>query len=159
VCPSVLEAPCSHPESYTRCAYVGKKCDIPSTPLPWQCLPCESADPCFMAAGSTQNAYITRPLSPEDKTMIQALHDKWGHPSDSKFVQIYRAQNRVGFPINFLVLLNRFRCKVFAHVKALEVTSAVRVCNYTDRRRHLRQCLPQATLSSAIPTMIQLLVS
>ena len=55
-----------------------KKCDIPSTPLPWQCLPCESADPCFMAAGSTQNAYTTRPLSPEDETMIQALHDKWG---------------------------------------------------------------------------------
>ena len=54
VCPSVLKAPCSHPESCTRCAYVGKKCDIASTPLPWQCLPCESADPCFMAAGSTQ---------------------------------------------------------------------------------------------------------
>jgi len=33
VCPSVLEAPCSHPESCTRCAYVGKKCDIASTPL------------------------------------------------------------------------------------------------------------------------------
>ena len=117
VCPSVLEAPCSHPESCTRCAYVGKKCDIPSTPLPWQCLPCESADPCFMAAGSTQNAYTTRPLSPEDETMIQALHDKWGHPSNSKFVQIYRAQNRVGFPTNFLVLLNRFRCKVCALCK------------------------------------------
>ena len=78
VCPSVLEAPCSHPESCTRCAYVGKKCDIPSTPLPWQCLPCELADPCFMAAGCTQNAYTTRPLSPDDETMImmQALHDK-----------------------------------------------------------------------------------
>ena len=35
MCPSVLEAPCSHPESCTRCTYVGKKCDIPSTPLPW----------------------------------------------------------------------------------------------------------------------------
>jgi len=23
----------------------------------------------------------TRPLSPEDETMMQALHDKWGHPS------------------------------------------------------------------------------
>jgi len=45
VCPSVLEAPCSHPKSCMRCAYVGKKCDIPSTPLPWQCLQCESADP------------------------------------------------------------------------------------------------------------------
>jgi len=42
VCPSVLEAPYSHPESCTPCAYVGKKCDIASTPLPWQCLPCES---------------------------------------------------------------------------------------------------------------------
>ena len=27
VCPSVLEAPYSHPESCTRCAYVGKKYD------------------------------------------------------------------------------------------------------------------------------------
>ena len=35
VCPSVLEAPCSHPESCTRCTYVGKKCDIASTSLPW----------------------------------------------------------------------------------------------------------------------------
>jgi len=66
VCPCVMEAPCSHPKSCTRCAYVGTKWDIPSTPLPWQCLPCESVDPCFMAAGSTQNAYTTRPLSPED---------------------------------------------------------------------------------------------
>ena len=90
---------------------------------------------------------------------MQALYDKWGHPSNSKFAQIYRAQNRVGFPTNFLVLLNRFRCKVCALCKALEVTGAVRACNYTDRTRHLRQCLPQATLSSAIPTMIQLLVS
>ena len=82
----------SHPESCTRCIYVGKKCDIPSTPLPWQCFPCESADPCFMAAGSIQNAYTTRPLSPEDETMIQSLHDKWGHPSNSKFIQIIRLQ-------------------------------------------------------------------
>ena len=99
VCPSVLEAPGSHPESCTLCAYV-KRSDIPSTPLRWQCLPCESADPCFMATGSIQNAYTTLPLSPEDETMMQALHDKWGHPSNSKFVQIYRAQNRVGFLTN-----------------------------------------------------------
>jgi len=117
VCPSVLEAPCSHPESCTRCAYVGKKCDIASTPLPWQCLPCESEDPCFIAAGSTQKAYTTRPLSPEDETIMQALHDKWCHSSNSKFVQIYRAQNRVGFPTNFLALLNHFRCKVCALCK------------------------------------------
>jgi len=117
VCPSVLEVPCSHPESCMRCAYVGKKCDIASTPLPWQCLPCESADPCFMAAGSTHNACTTRPLSPEDETMMQALHDKWGHPSHSKFIQIYRAQNRGGFPTNFLALLNSFRCKVCALCK------------------------------------------
>jgi len=55
----------------------------------------ESADPCFMAAGSIQNAYTTRPLSPEDENMLQALQNKWGHPSNSKFIQIYRAQNRV----------------------------------------------------------------
>jgi len=48
---------------------------------------------------------------------MQALHDKWGHPSNSKFVQIYRNKNRVGFPINFLALLNRFRCKVCALYK------------------------------------------
>jgi len=95
VCPSVLEAPCSHPESCTRCAYVGKKCNIASTPLQWQCLPCKLADPCFMAAGFTQNAYTTRSLSPENETMMQALHDKCGHPSILKFIQIYRAQNRV----------------------------------------------------------------
>jgi len=89
VCPSVLEAPCSHPESCTRCACVGKKYDIPSTPLPWQCLPCESEDPWFMVAGSTQNAYTTRPVSPEDESMMQALHNKWGHLSNSKIVQIY----------------------------------------------------------------------
>jgi len=34
VCSSVLAAPCSHPKSCTRCTYVGKKCDIASTPLP-----------------------------------------------------------------------------------------------------------------------------
>jgi len=70
-----------------------------------------------MAAGFAQNAYTTCPLSPEDETMMQALHDKWGHPSNSKFIQIYRAQNRVGFPTNFLALLNRFRCKVCALCK------------------------------------------
>jgi len=34
VCPSVLQAPCSHPESCTRCAYVGKECNVASTRLP-----------------------------------------------------------------------------------------------------------------------------
>jgi len=159
VCPFVLEAPCSHPESCTRCAYVGKKCDIASTPLLWQCLPCESAEPCFMAAGSTQNTYTTRPVSPEDETMMQALHDKWGRPSNSKFVQIYRAQNRVGFPTSFLALLDRFCCKVCALCKGVRGYQRSTRVHYTDRTRHLRQCLPQATLSSAIPTMIQLLVS
>jgi len=71
VCPSVLTAPCSHPESCMRCAYVSK-CDIAGTPLQRQCLPCESADPFFMEAGSTQDVYSTRPLSPEDETMMQA---------------------------------------------------------------------------------------
>jgi len=120
VCPSVLEAPCSHPEPCTRCAYVGKQCNIASTPLPWQYLPCESADPCFMAAGSTQNACTTRPLSPEDETMMKALHDKWGIPSNPKFIQIYRTQHRVGFPTNFLSMLNRFRCKVCALCKGAQ---------------------------------------
>ena len=60
----------------TRCAYVGHKCDLTITRLPWQCLPCESAVPCFMAGGSTQNVYTTRPLSSEDETMMQALHDR-----------------------------------------------------------------------------------
>ena len=35
----------------------------------------------------------------------------------TKFVQIYRAQNRVGFPTNFLALLNRFCCNVCALCK------------------------------------------
>ena len=66
----------------------------------------------------TKRTYHTPSLS-EDETMIHALHDKWGHPSNSKFVQIYRAQSRVGFPTNFLVLLNCFpsRCKVCALCK------------------------------------------
>jgi len=72
-----------------------------------------------MAAGSTQNAYTTRLLSSEDETMLQALHDKLGHPFNSKFIQIYRAQNRVGFPTNFLTLLNRIRCKVCALCKGV----------------------------------------
>jgi len=81
--------------------------------------PSESADPCFMAAGSTQNVYtrVTRPLSLEDETMLQALHDKWGRTSNSKFIQIYRAHSSVGFPTNFLAVLNRFRCKVYALCK------------------------------------------
>ena len=51
--------------------------------------------------------------------MLQALHDKWGHwhPSNSKFIQIYRAHNRVGFPDSFLALLNHFFCKVCALCK------------------------------------------
>jgi hypothetical protein len=48
---------------------------------------------------------------------MQALHDKCGHDSNAKFILIYRAQNRVGFPTNFLALLNRFRCKVCALCK------------------------------------------
>jgi len=72
-----------------------------------------------MAASSTQNTYTTLPgpLSPEDETMLQALHNKWDHPSNSKFIQIYTSQNRVGFHIDFLALLNRFRCKVCAQCK------------------------------------------
>ena len=49
--------------------------------------------------------------------MMQALHDKWGIPSNPKFIQIYRTQNRVGFSTNFLSMLNRFRCKVCALCK------------------------------------------
>ena len=60
------------------------------------------------------NAYTTRPLSPEHETIMQALHDKCGHDSNAKFILIYRAQNRVGFPTNFLALHNRFCCKVCA---------------------------------------------
>jgi len=52
VFPSVLEAPCSHPEACMRCTHAGQVCNSAKTPLPWQCLPCESADLCFMAAGS-----------------------------------------------------------------------------------------------------------
>jgi len=100
-----------------------------------------------MAAVSTQNANTTRPLSPEDATAMQAR----GHPSNSIFIQIYRAQNRVEFPTNFLALLNRFRCKLCALLKALEVTGAACACNHTDRPRHLRQFLPQAKLSYVIP--------
>jgi len=49
--------------------------------------------------------------------MFQAPHDKWGHPLNSKLIQIYTAQNRVGFPTNFFALLNYFRYKVCALCK------------------------------------------
>ena len=59
--------------------------------------------------------YTTHPLCPDEKTMLQALHNKWGHPSIAKFIQVSmdRAQNRVEFSTNFLALHNRFSCKVF----------------------------------------------
>jgi len=86
--------------------------------------------------------------------MLQALHDKWGHPSNSKLIQIYRAQNRVRFPTNFLALLNCFRCKVCAFCKgAREYRRSTRVQLHGPHK-----FLPQATLSSVIPTAIQLLV-
>jgi len=101
--------------------------------------------------------------------MLQALHDKCGHPSNSKFIQIYKEQNRVGFPANFLALLNQFRCKVslrfVPYVRALEGSVAALVCNYTDRTRHLRLFLPQVTfllqvtLFCVVPTTIRLLVA
>jgi len=40
-----------------------------------------------------------------------------GASSNTKFVQIYRAQNIVGFPTNFFTLFNRFRCKARALCK------------------------------------------
>jgi len=106
----------------------------------------------------TKRIYHTPSLL-RTETMMQVLHDKWGYPSDSKFVQIYRAQNRVGVLSNFWLCSIVFAARCVLYVKALELTGVACTCNYTDRTRHLRQCLPQATLSSAILTTIQLLVS
>jgi len=39
VCPSALEATCSHPEACTHCTHVGQECNLTDTPLLWQCLP------------------------------------------------------------------------------------------------------------------------
>jgi len=161
VCLSVFEAPCSHPKACTCCAHVGQECDLANTPLPWQCLSGESADPCFMAAGSTQNAYTTRPFSPEDETCfrpcttngvtgilpIQSLFRFTGHTTEWDFLTAFSLCSII------------FSARCVLYVRALEITVAALACNHTDRPRHMLQFLPQVTLSSVIRTTIQLLVS
>jgi len=92
--------------------------------------------------------------------MLQALHDNWGHPPYSK--SLFRCiehktkwESLLTFSLCSIVLAAR--CVLY--VRALEGTVAALACNYTNLTRHLRLFLPQATVSSEIPTTIQQLVS
>jgi len=53
------------------------------------------------------------------------------------------------FLLTFWLCWIVFAARCVLYVRALEVTVAARMCNYTDHTRHLRQCLPQVTLSCA----------
>ena len=109
--PSSLATKCGS-DACTRCSYV-----VPAGLAAATCQPCAPTDSCFMAAGSTQAAYNQRPLSAAEEEQMQVLHDKWCHPSNSKFLQIYKSRNGIGFPNNFKALLSRFRCRVCALCK------------------------------------------
>eukprot|EP00961_Rhodomonas_salina_P171585 2313481-Rhodomonas_salina.4 len=49
-----------------------------------------------------------------DTKVMQLLHDKWGHLSNSKMEQIVRYYQRKGFPPGFLKALKHFNCKACA---------------------------------------------
>ena len=102
---------------YTSLARPGDAHTTPAGLAAATCQSCAPTDSCFMAAGSTQAAYNQRPLTAAEEEQMQVLHDKWCHPSNSKFLQIYKSRNGIGFPNNFKALLSRFRCRVCALCK------------------------------------------
>eukprot|EP00961_Rhodomonas_salina_P249976 3378747-Rhodomonas_salina.1 len=53
--------------------------------------------------------------------IMQLLHDRWSHPSNSKMEQIVRYYKLRGFPPGFLTELKHFRCKVCALCKGARV--------------------------------------
>eukprot|EP00961_Rhodomonas_salina_P294638 3934754-Rhodomonas_salina.1 len=56
-------------------------------------------------------------VSTIDKKIMQMIHDKWGHPSNTKMERIVRYYKRRGFPPGFLRALRHFKCKVCACCK------------------------------------------
>eukprot|EP00961_Rhodomonas_salina_P213085 2877675-Rhodomonas_salina.3 len=47
-----------------------------------------------------------------DKKLMQLIHDKWGHPSNSKMERIIRYYKSHDFPKGFVAALTKFKCKV-----------------------------------------------
>ena len=85
--------------------------------------------------------------------MIQTLHNKWGHPSNSKFLRIFQFYHRRGvvFPVNFQSLLRSFRCRTCALCKnAREYRASPRV---TDSRRR-RSAVTEAISTSGEPAPV-----
>eukprot|EP00961_Rhodomonas_salina_P081696 1098203-Rhodomonas_salina.1 len=66
-----------------------------------------------------------------DKKLMQLIHDKWGHPSnsESKMERIVRYYKRRGFPKGFLDALKKFKCKVCT------VCKSARVYKHTKRMK------------------------
>eukprot|EP00961_Rhodomonas_salina_P062348 836867-Rhodomonas_salina.1 len=57
-------------------------------------------------------------VSAINKKIVQMIHDKWGHPSNTKMEQIVRYYKHRGFPPGFLRVLCHFKCKVCACCKS-----------------------------------------
>eukprot|EP00961_Rhodomonas_salina_P288024 3891531-Rhodomonas_salina.1 len=53
-------------------------------------------------------------VSAVDKKIMQMIHDKWGHPSNTKMEWIVSYYKCRGFPPGFLQALCHFKCKVCA---------------------------------------------
>ena len=47
-----------------------------------------------------------------DTTAVQAIHDRWGHPSETKMAQIVKYYKEKGFPPGFMKALRHFKCKI-----------------------------------------------
>jgi hypothetical protein len=67
------------------------------------CLCCNHRASVFLASGSRQAPHNQRPLLDSELSVIQTLHNKWGHPSNSKFLRIFQFYRRRGvvFRVNF----------------------------------------------------------
>jgi hypothetical protein len=56
-----------------------------------------------------------------DEKLMQVVHDKWGHPSNTKMERIVRYYKSKGFPTGFLKQLKNFKCKTCALCKGARV--------------------------------------
>ena len=52
-----------------------------------------------------------------DEQAVQALHDKWCHPCESKMTQIVKFYKGKGFPTGFMTALRKFHCRICALCK------------------------------------------
>jgi hypothetical protein len=96
-----------------------------------------------MAAGLTQALFNTTLLDMAEHAMIQLVHDKWQHPSNSTMQTIFRYYNGKGLPANFLALLRRFRCRTCALSKG--------ACVYRCHRRVLEKGVQGPLVASSHP--------